>query len=58
MKTPTIEQEINAIRLKIYEETKDMTIEERVERVNRIGEGIAKKYGLKRIASANDKTPL
>ena len=51
MKTPnTIEQEINEIRLQIYEETKNMTIRERVERVNRIGEAAAKKYGFKRVA--------
>ena len=56
MKTPnTIEQEINQIRLRIYEETKNMTIQERVERVNRIGETAAKKYGFKRVASAKEK---
>jgi hypothetical protein len=38
----TIEQEINQIRLQIYEETKDMTVRERVERVNRIGEDAVK----------------
>ena len=55
MKTPnTIEQEINQIRLEIYEETKDMTVRERVERVNRIGEAAAKKYGFKRVASAKE----
>ena len=50
----TIEQEINQIRLQIYEETKHMTVEERVERVNKIGEEAAQKYGFKRIASAKD----
>ena len=50
----TIEQEINQIRLRIYEETKDMTVQERVERVNRIGEAAAKKYGFKRVASAKN----
>ena len=59
MTTPnTIEKEINKIRLQIYEETKDMTIEERVERVNKIGENAAKKYGFKRIASVNNTPPL
>ena len=59
MTTPnTIEQEINKIRLQIYEETKDMTIQERVERVNRIGENAAKKYGFKRVASVNNNPPL
>ena len=51
----TIEQEINEIRLRIYEETKDMTVEERVERVNKIGEAAAKKYGFKIVASAREK---
>ena len=59
MKTPsTIEQEINAIRLKIYEETKDMTIQERVEYINKFGEEAAQKYGFKRVARANNKSPL
>ena len=57
MKTPnTIEQEINQIRLRIYEETKDMTPAQRAERVNKIGEAAAKKYGFKIVASANEKT--
>ena len=56
MKTSnTIEQEINRIRLRIYEETKDMTIQERVERINRIGKAAAKKYGFKIVASAKEK---
>jgi len=56
MKTPnTIEQEINQIRLRIYEETKNMTIQERVERINKIGEAAAKKYGFKIVASAKEK---
>ena len=48
-----IEQEVNQIRLAIYEETKDMTPAQRAERVNRIGEAAAKKYGFKRVASAS-----
>ena len=61
MKKPnTIEQEINKIRLEIYEETKNMTVRERVERVNKIGEEAAKQYGFKRVASAkeNRQRPL
>ena len=55
MKTPnTIEQEINKIRLEIYEETKNMTVQERVARVNKIGEEAAQKYGFKRVASARE----
>ena len=55
--TNNIEQEINQIRVRIYEETKNMTVQERVERVNKIGEEAAKKYGFKRVARANKKTP-
>ena len=50
----TIEQELNQIRLKIYEETKDMTAAQRAERVNRIGEAAAQKYGFKIVASAKE----
>ena len=54
MKTPnTIEREINKIRLLIYEETKNMTVQERVERVNKIGEAAAQKYGFKIVKSTN-----
>lgn len=50
----TIEQEINKIRLQIYEETKDMTPKQRAERVNRIGEAVAKEYGFKRFANVKE----
>ena len=53
-KDNTIEQEINRIRRRIYEETKDMTPAQRAERVNRIGEAAAKKYGFKIVASAKE----
>ena len=57
MKNPnTIEQEINQIRLQIFEETKNMTVQERVARVNKIGEEAAKKYGFKRIARVKERT--
>jgi len=56
MKTAnTIEDEIDRIRLRIYEETKDMTPQERAERVNKIGEAAAKKYGFKFVSRANNK---
>ena len=59
MKTPnTIEQEINKVRLRIYEETKDLTVEQRVSRVNKIAEDAAKKYGFKMVANANDNSQL
>ena len=48
MKKPnTIEHDLNRIRLEIYEETKDMTPEQRAERVNKIAEVSAKKFGFK-----------
>ena len=56
MKTPdTIEQEINRIRLEIYEETKELTIEQRVARTNSIAETVAKEFGFKILASAKEK---
>lgn len=55
MKTPnTIERDINKIRLAIYEETKDMTPAQRAERVNRIGEASAKKYGFKIVSCTGE----
>ncbi len=49
-----IEQEVNKIRLQIYEETKDLSREQRIERTNKIAEDAAKKYGFKIVASAKD----
>ena len=45
--TNTVEDEIDQIRLGIYEKTKDMTPEQRAERTNRIAEAAAKKFGFK-----------
>jgi len=53
-KIDPIEQEINEIRLRIYEETKDMTPSQRTEYHMKNAEAIAKEYGFKIIASAND----
>jgi len=53
-KSNSIEKEINQIRVRIYEETKNMTAQERAERVNKIGEAAAKKYGFKRVTSINE----
>jgi hypothetical protein len=50
-----IEQEVNRIRLEIYEETKDLTPAQRAERTNTIAEAAAKKYGFKIVANAKDK---
>jgi len=55
MKTPnTIEQDINRIRLKIYEETKDMTPAQRVDYYRRNTEPIIKQYGFKVVSSAKE----
>ena len=56
MKTVSkIEQEINLIRLKIHEETKDLTPEQYKERLDRITEAYAQKYGFKVVANANER---
>ena len=47
-----IEQEINQIRLRIYEKTKDMTPAELTEYYRKSGEESAKKYGFKIVESA------
>jgi len=50
MKTiKTIEREINKIRLDIYEETKDMTPEQRKERLSEIVDSAQKEFGFKRV---------
>ena len=49
-----IEQEVNQIRLKIYEETKELTPEQYTERVRSIGEKAAKKYGYKHAANIKE----
>ena len=55
-KTPdTIEQEVNEIRLRIYEKTKDMTPEQLTEYYKQSTEATIKKYGFKVIANAKDK---
>jgi hypothetical protein len=49
-----VEQEVNQIRLRIYEETRELTREQRIERTNKIAEDAAKKYGFKIVASAKE----
>jgi hypothetical protein len=51
----SVEQEVNQIRVKIYEETKRLTPEQYTERVKRIGEAAAKKYGFERIARVKNQ---
>ena len=50
-----IEQEVNQIRLAIYEEQKDMTLAQRADYYRKSGEAAAKKYGFKIVASAKER---
>ena len=50
-----IEQEVNQIRLKIHEKTKDMTPEQLTEYYRKSGEISSKKYGFKIVASTKEK---
>jgi hypothetical protein len=43
----TFEDELDEIRVKLYEETKDMTIDERVTYFKSLSAPILKEYGLK-----------
>ena len=45
MKMNRCEAEIDAIRLKLYEEIKHLTIDERIERVNDKARKLAEQYG-------------
>ena len=55
MKTiSNIEKEVNQIRLKIYEETENLPPEQYKERLEKITDATAKKYGFK-IFSSTDK---
>jgi len=55
MKTPnTIERDINRIRLKTYEETKDMTPAQLADFFKRRTDPVIKKYGFKVVASAKE----
>jgi len=51
------EAEIDAIRLKLYEETKDLTTQEQMERTRKTVDRLAKQYGFTIVKSANDTTP-
>jgi len=51
----SIEQEVNKIRIQIYEKTKDMTPEQLTEYYRKSGESSAKKYGFKIVANAKEK---
>ena len=45
------EAEIDAIRLKLYEETKDLTAAEHTRRSNELGKKLAEQYGFKIVSS-------
>lgn len=47
-----IEQEINKIRLEIYEENKDLTRAQRIEKTNKIARAAAEKFGFEIAESA------
>lgn len=47
MKMNRCEAEIDKIRIQLYEETKHLTAEERVNRTNEIARKAAEKYGFK-----------
>jgi intein-encoded DNA endonuclease-like protein len=53
--TKSIEREVNRIRLEIHEETRDMTPEQRKERLEKIASEAQKEFGFERIASARGK---
>ncbi|MCL2143437.1 MAG: hypothetical protein FWH44_04185 [Methanomassiliicoccaceae archaeon] len=53
-KIDSIEREIDEIRLKIYEETKDMTSEQFNEYFRKKTEAVIKEYGIRVVSSAND----
>ena len=55
MTNNTIEQDINRIRLEIYEETKGMTPEQRVEHTRKATDETIKKYGFKVIEKAQKR---
>ena len=54
--TSNIEQEVNRIRLKIYEETKNLTPEQYKERLDKITKAAAEKYGFKVVANTKEKS--
>jgi hypothetical protein len=52
----SIECEVNEIRLKIYEETKNLTPAQYKKRLDKITESAAQEYGFKVVQSANGKS--
>jgi len=56
MKMNRCEAEIDKIRLKLYEETKDLTREERIKRSRDLAKKLAAQYGFKIIPSTDRTT--
>jgi hypothetical protein len=52
------EAEIDKIRLRLYEETKDLTIEEQIKRSSDLAHKLAAQYGFKIIKSVKDKNTV
>ena len=55
--TKSIEQEVNEIRIRIYEKTKDMTPEQIVEYYKQSTADVIRKYRLRVVASTDEKRP-
>ena len=51
------EAEIDVIRLKLYEETKDLSIEERIKRTNDTARKLAAEYGFTIVETARQTPP-
>ncbi|MCL2421516.1 MAG: hypothetical protein FWD03_06630 [Defluviitaleaceae bacterium] len=49
------EAEIDAIRLKLYDEIKDLTIEERMKRSSENAQKLAEEFGFTIVSSANNR---
>lgn len=58
MKENNSEAEINRIRLELYDETKDLTLEERAQRQRKITDDLAMQYGftVRRSVGANKES--
>jgi hypothetical protein len=54
-KVSDIEMEVNRVRLKIYDETKNLTPAQYKQRLDKITETAARQYGFKVVASADER---
>ena len=51
-----VEQEVNQIRLIIYDKTMNLTPEQYTDRVRKIGDEAVKKYGYQRVTGTGERT--